>query len=85
VHASLQSCQCCSCCCGAAQVFNPTALSKGKLQDNQEFMQWFYGYWQQVTGGVPIDDYDPIARRQQCRSGDWKKVRAQGTQRAGLT
>lgn len=58
------------------QIFHPTALSKGKLQDNQEFMQWFYGYWQQVTGGLPIEDYDPIARRQLCRSGDWKKVRA---------
>lgn len=29
------------------QVFLPEALSKGKLQDNNEFMQWFYGYWQQ--------------------------------------
>lgn len=29
------------------QVFLPEALSKGKMQDNNEFMQWFYGYWQQ--------------------------------------
>lgn len=65
--------------CSIDKVFNPTALSKGKLQDNQEFMQWFYGYWQQVTGGVPIDDYDPIARRQQCRSGDWKKFSVGGS------
>lgn len=35
-------------CAGAPpQVFLPEALSKGKLQDNNEFMQWFYGYWQQ--------------------------------------
>lgn len=59
--------------CHIDKIFHPTALSKGKLQDNQEFMQWFYGYWQQVTGGLPIEDYDPIARRQLCRSGDWKK------------
>ena len=50
------------------------ALSKGKLQDNNEFMQWFKGYWDSVTGGYAIEDYDPVSRRQICKTGDWKKV-----------
>ncbi|KAL4422129.1 hypothetical protein ABPG77_003414 [Micractinium sp. CCAP 211/92] len=57
---------------GIDKVFLPEALSKGKLQDNNEFMQWFYGYWQQVTGGQEFD-YDAVAVRQTCKSGDWKK------------
>lgn len=59
----------------ALQEFKPTALSKGKLQDNMEFMQWFYGYWQQCTGGMEVEGYDAIERRQHCRTGDWAKVR----------
>lgn len=35
------------------QEFSPSALSKGKMQDNNEFMQWFYGYWQQVSDAPP--------------------------------
>ncbi|KAL4451759.1 hypothetical protein ABPG75_007421 [Micractinium tetrahymenae] len=57
---------------GIDKVFLPEALSKGKMQDNNEFMQWFYGYWQQVTGGQEFD-YDAIAVRQSCKTGDWKK------------
>jgi hypothetical protein len=55
------------------QQFNPTALSKGKLQDNNEFMQWFYGYWESVVSGQEIE-YDAVGRRQAAKSGDWKKV-----------
>ena len=51
------------------------SLSKGKLQDNNEFMQWFKGYWDSVTGGAAIEDYDPVARRLVAKSGDWKKAR----------
>lgn len=59
------------------QQFNPTALSKGKLQDNNEFMQWFYGYWESVVSGQEIE-YDAVGRRQAAKSGDWKKVGAGG-------
>ncbi|PRW57032.1 microtubule-associated RP EB family member 1C [Chlorella sorokiniana] len=52
--------------------FNPAALSKGKLQDNNEFMQWLYGYWMQQTGGAEFE-YDAIAARVHCKSGDWAK------------
>ncbi|KFM28268.1 Microtubule-associated protein RP/EB family member 1 [Auxenochlorella protothecoides] len=58
---------------GIDRAFNVAALSKGKLQDNNEFMQWFKGYWDSVTGGLEIDDYDALARRQSCKTGDWKK------------
>ena len=59
----------------ALQEFNVSSLSKGKFQDNCEFMQWFKGYWDEVTGGQDITDYDPVGRRQLCKTGDWKKVR----------
>ncbi|KAK2076278.1 hypothetical protein QBZ16_001210 [Prototheca wickerhamii] len=58
---------------GIDRAFNVAALSKGKLQDNNEFMQWFKGYWDSVTGGYAIEDYDPVSRRQICKTGDWKK------------
>lgn len=58
---------------GVEKLFNPAALSKGKMQDNNEFMQWYYGYWNEVTGGMPRDDYDAIGVRQSCKTGDWKK------------
>ncbi|PSC69446.1 microtubule-associated RP EB family member 1C [Micractinium conductrix] len=54
------------------RAFQATALSKGKLQDNIEFMQFFKGYWDEVTGGQEIE-YDAIGARQACKSGDWKK------------
>lgn len=57
------------------QQFNPTALSKGKLQDNNEFMQWFKGYWDSRVGGQEVE-YDAVGARQACKSGDWKKVGA---------
>ena len=36
------------------------ALSKCKMQDNLEFLQWTKRYWDQHFPGI---DYDPIARR----------------------
>lgn len=44
------------------------------MQDNNEFMQWFYGYWQQVTGGLELEGYDAAGVRRGCKSGDWAKV-----------
>lgn len=60
---------------GIDRAFNVKALSKGKRQDNNEFMQWFKGYWDHVTGGQDFAaEYDAVARRQLCKTGDWKKV-----------
>ncbi|KAF6253446.1 calponin homology domain-containing protein [Scenedesmus sp. NREL 46B-D3] len=44
-------------------------LIKGRPLDNTEFMQWFKAYWDTTTGGQPIADYDPAARRQLCKTG----------------
>lgn len=59
--------------CGIDRAFNVAALSKGKRQDNNEFMQWFKGYWDSITGGQDIDDYDAVSRREISKTGDWKK------------
>jgi RP/EB family microtubule-associated protein len=59
--------------CNISRAFNVAALSKGKRQDNNEFMQWFKGYWDSICNGQEIDDYDAIGRREVCKSGDWKK------------
>jgi RP/EB family microtubule-associated protein len=59
------------------RAFNVSQLSKGKRQDNNEFMQWFKGYWDSISGGQDVAAaYDAPARRAVCKSGDWKKVRA---------
>eukprot|EP00878_Enallax_costatus_P009224 GHUV01009642.1.p1 GENE.GHUV01009642.1~~GHUV01009642.1.p1 ORF type:complete len:329 (+),score=118.45 GHUV01009642.1:213-1199(+) len=47
-------------------------LIKGRPLDNTEFMQWFKAYWDTTTGGQPIGDYDPVARRQLCKTGNVK-------------
>jgi len=60
---------------GVDRAFNVSQLSKGKRQDSIEFMQWFKGYWDSVTGGQDIAaEYDGVGRRGLCKSGDWKKV-----------
>lgn len=59
--------------CNIPRAFNVAALSKGKRQNNNEFMQWFKGYWDSICNGQEIDDYDAIGRREVCKSGDWKK------------
>lgn len=62
---------------GVDRAFNVSQLSKGKRQDSIEFMQWFKGYWDSVTGGQDIAaEYDGVARRALCKTGDWKKVKA---------
>lgn len=47
-------------------------LVKGRPLDNMEFMQWFKAYWDQQARGRCMDDYDPVARRQQSKTGDFK-------------
>ena len=59
---------------GVDRAFNVGQLSKGKRQDSLEFFQWFKGYWDHVTGGQDVGaEYDAIARRQLCKTRDWKK------------
>jgi RP/EB family microtubule-associated protein len=61
---------------GIDRAFSVSQLSKGKRQDNNEFMQWFKGYWDSVTGGQDFTStYDAVGRRKICKNGDWKKVR----------
>lgn len=43
-------------------------------------LQWFKGYWDEVTGGHDITDYDAAGRRQLCKTGDWKRVGGRGGQ-----
>lgn len=40
-------------------------------------LQWFKGYWDDVTGGQEIADYDAAGRRTLCKTGDWRRVRLQ--------
>ncbi|KAH7622629.1 hypothetical protein Ndes2526B_g03461 [Nannochloris sp. 'desiccata'] len=56
------------------RAFNVSQLSKGKRQDNNEFMQFMKGYFDSVTGGQDVAaDYDAVGRRSVCKTGDWKK------------
>ncbi|KDD72427.1 hypothetical protein H632_c3361p0, partial [Helicosporidium sp. ATCC 50920] len=55
------------------RAFNVQALSKGKLQDNNEFMQFLKGYWDERTGGQAVTDYDAVARRCASKTGDWRR------------
>lgn len=60
---------------GVNRAFNVNQLSKGKPQDNNEFMQWFKGYWDSVSGGQDLGaNYNAVARRQISKTGDWKKM-----------
>ena len=58
------------------RAFHVAQLSKGKRQDNMEFMQWMYGYWGETVanGGGMVEGYDAVGRRERlCKTGDWKK------------
>ncbi|KAL6764598.1 microtubule plus-end binding protein [Haematococcus lacustris] len=47
-------------------------LIKGKPLDNTEFLQWLKMYYDTVTNGQAITDYDGAARRAVSKSGDIK-------------
>lgn len=49
-------------------------LIKGRPLDNMEFIQWLKAFWDRESGGFePEEDYDPIERRQICKTGDMKE------------
>ena len=45
-------------------------LVKARPLDNIEFMQWFKAYYDSHTPA--INEYDPVARRTQCKTGGVK-------------
>ncbi len=47
-------------------------LIKARPLDNMEFMQWFKCYFDQMGKHRSLDAYDPIARRQGTKTGDYK-------------
>lgn len=58
------------------RAFHVAQLSKGKRQDNMEFMQFLYGYWQETVanGGGMVEGYDAVGRRERlCKTGDCRK------------
>ncbi len=68
------------------RAFTVSQLSKGKRQDNMEFMQFLFGYWQEAvsTGGGMVEGYDAVGRRERmCKTGDWKKFSV-GSSSGGL-
>lgn len=50
-------------------------LIKARPLDNMEFMQWFKSYFDSQTGGHPVE-YDAVARRATCKTGDIKGLGA---------
>jgi len=48
-------------------------LVKARPLDNIEFMQWFKAYYD--SHSPALSDYDPVARRSQCKTGDVKGLK----------
>ncbi|CAD7697315.1 unnamed protein product [Ostreobium quekettii] len=47
-------------------------LIKGRPLDNMEFMQWLKAFFDRETGGMGVEDYDPVGRRMTCKTGDFR-------------
>mmetsp|Transcript_13995 Transcript_13995/g.30263 ORF Transcript_13995/g.30263 Transcript_13995/m.30263 type:complete len:275 (+) Transcript_13995:190-1014(+) len=47
-------------------------LIKGRPLDNIEFMQWAKSYFDSVTNGAPVSNYDGPSRRATSKTGDVK-------------
>lgn len=54
------------------QFIDVNKLVKARPLDNMEFMQWFKCYFDQLSRGRDFSTYDPILRRQQSKTGDYK-------------
>lgn len=59
---------------GVDKYIEVNKLIKAKPLDNMEFMQWFRMYFDQVTNGQPVTDYDGPSRRAQSKTGDIKNA-----------
>lgn len=58
---------------GIEKVLQVNKLIKGRPLDNMEFMQWLKAFFDRETGGLGVtEDYDPVGRRQLCKTGDVK-------------
>lgn len=64
---------------GVLQSMDVNKLIKARPLDNMEFMQWFKAYFDSQTGGHPVE-YDAVARRAACKTGDIKGLGAKKAQ-----
>lgn len=65
------------------QTCDVARLIKGRPLDNTEFMQWFKSFWDGVTQGQGIDDYDAPGRRAQGKTGPLKAAGGAAAGRGG--
>eukprot|EP00210_Caulerpa_lentillifera_P008262 g7884.t1 len=59
-------------------------LVKGRPLDNMEFIQWLKAFWDKESSSFePDEDYDPIDRRQLCKTGDMKETGSTNSSQTG--